>query len=84
VLCACIESPAVTEQSCRKDNVWAHTKLPLLDLLYINTDGTVLDCHRVQLYREKILVCVSGDGGMAPEEWVMLILPIIKYFVHLL
>jgi hypothetical protein len=65
VLCAGIESPAVTEQYCRKDNVCAHTEIPLLGLLYINTDDTVLGCHRVQLYLEKILAHVSGDRGMA-------------------
>jgi hypothetical protein len=76
VLCDGIESHAVTEQSCRKDNVWAHIEIPLLCQLHINKDGTDLGCHRVQLYGEKILACVSGDRGMDLEEWLMLIVPL--------
>jgi uncharacterized membrane protein len=78
VLCAGIESPSVTEQSSRKDNVWAHTKIPLLGLLYIIRMTLSLVVIEFSCTGKHSCMCL-WRWTYGPEECVMLIVLIIKY-----
>jgi hypothetical protein len=81
VLCAGMECPGVTEQSSRKDNVWAHTKIPLLGLLYIIQMALSLVVIEFSCTGKHSCMCL-WRWRHGPEEWVMLIVLIKRYVAH--